>query len=135
MNSSDIIHMFDCIKNIFDEEFVNIKNITINFHSKCFLLNELLKANKEKYTLLESQMNKNINTQKLLNNKLNISKNILLNHSNEKIESSIYELETNIKQNEIMIETYKNVLDKYSILISSFKKEIDEYYYSEKLNN
>lgn len=135
MDQRDIDNMFDCISNIFNEEFDSIKSININFYTKCSMMNKLLSENKDKYSMLSQKKYEYINISKVLEKKLNLSEIIIQKHKNDKIEASIKQLKHNIYQNELMIKLYESVLIRYLNLISSFKKRIDEYYYIERLNN
>lgn len=135
MDQRDIDNMFDCISNIFNEEFDSIKSININFYTKCSMMNKLLSENKDKHSMLSQKKYEYINISKVLEKKLNLSKIIIQKHKNDKIEASIEQLKHNIYQNELMIKLYESVLIRYLNLISSFKKRIDEYYYIERLNN
>lgn len=135
MDQRDIDNMFDCISNIFNEEFDSIKSININFYTKCSMMNKLLSENKDKHSMLSQKKYEYINISKVLEKKLNLSEIIIQKHKNDKIEASIKQLKHNIYQNELMIKLYESVLIRYLNLISSFKKRIDEYYYIERLNN
>lgn len=55
MDQRDIDNMFDCISNIFNEEFDSIKSININFYTKCSMMNKLLSENKDKHSMLSQK--------------------------------------------------------------------------------
>lgn len=127
--------MFSCIKNIFNDEFNNIKSLDIILTSKCILLNKLLLSNKDKYAELEQQKNIRIMKLNAITKKYNISKNLLTEVTavqHEKIIDSMFEMELMITGLNNTITLYEDILIQYSHIIDSFKKEVEEYYYMQK---